>query len=411
MYLITTTVVLIALYGYTLALLSRRERVNCEDGPPDLFFVLLVPALNEEQVIGRTVTSLLNLRGNFMVMVIDDASDDDTITALAPFLDDPRFELLQQRPEMARRGKGYVLNSGFAATQRMGLVERCGPENLIVTVFDSDARVNPGFLEAVAPYFHDPKVAGVQSAVRMYNAGENLLTLWQDLEFAIWGRLLCRAKNRLGSATLGGNGQCTRFSALANLGNEPWPASSLTEDLELSLQILIKGWQLRFCTAATVWQEAVPELGKLVRQRSRWMQGHLVCWSHIPQLLRSRLPLLARLDLILFLLLPAALLPVGLASIISWSNFLLHFGEWDAWNLAGTYLLGFIAAPLAIIYLARGERRHMWWSVLLHSHLFIFYSFVWFLAGVAAGWKIVLGRRAWAKTSRSTYKKEAPNVY
>jgi 1,2-diacylglycerol 3-beta-glucosyltransferase len=396
--LLIAIVVLTALYGYALAAISARMPPKGAGGTDGLFFVLLVPALNEEQVIGRTLSSLLKLRGNFLVLVIDDASDDGTVAAVRPFLADPRVRLMQQSPERARRGKGHVLNSGYAAIQRMGLVERYGAENVIVTVFDSDARVNPGFLEDVASDFRDPEVAGVQSTVRMYNADHNLLTLWQNLEFAIWGRV-GQAKNRLKSATLGGNGQCVRFSALRYLGKEPWQSTSLTEDLDLSLRLLTAGWQLRFCPLATVWQEAVPELGKLVRQRSRWMQGHLVCWRYLPGLLSVRLPRRARVDLLIFLLLPAAMLPVGLATIVSWAQFLLHLGEWEPWNLAAFYALGFVAAPLAVVYLVRIERRGLWRSV-LHGHLFIFYSFVWFLATIAAWQKVLLGRRGWVKTSR-----------
>jgi cellulose synthase/poly-beta-1,6-N-acetylglucosamine synthase-like glycosyltransferase len=398
-YLATILVVLIAIYVYALALVaafSGRNRDESESG--DMFFVLLVPALNEEKVIAKTVASLLALRGNFLVLVIDDASDDGTAAAVAPFLTDPRVKLLKQPPERARRGKGHVLNSGYAAVQRLRIVERYGPENVVVAVFDSDARVDPTFLQEVAPYFRDPKVAGVQAAVRMYNANHNLLTLWQHLEFAVWGKVLCRAKNAFGSATLGGNGQCARLSALAELGPAPWEASSLTEDLDLSLRLLIKGWHLRFCPAASVSQEAVPRLGRLVRQRSRWMQGHLVCWRHLPDLLRSRLPLYTRLDLLLFLLLPAAILPVGLASIGSWSYFLLSFGRWGPWDLLAWYALGFVAAPLAVASL-RFDGYPSWRSI-VQGHLFVFYSFAWFLAGLAACWNVMLGRRAWAKTSR-----------
>ena len=400
MYLATILVALIALYLYGLAIISAWTRIRNDPGYDDLLFILLVPALNEERVIGKTIASLLALRGNFLILVIDDASDDGTVAAVAPFLADPRVQLLEQPPERARCGKGHALNAGYTTVQRSRLVKLYGPENVIVVVFDSDARVEPNFLQAVTPYFRDPKVAGVQSAVRMYNANQNLLTVWQNLEFTIWGNILCRAKNRLGSATLGGNGQCTRLAALTDMGPEPWQASSLTEDLDLSLRLLVKGWQLRFCPSVSVCQEAVPELGKLVRQRSRWIQGHLVCWQHLPSLLRSNLPLRGRLDLLLFLLLPAAIIPVGLASIDSWSDFLLSFGHWSAGQLLVWYVLGFVVAPLAMASLKANDRRSLWWSV-LHGHLFVFYSFVWFLAGTVACWNVMRGRRAWAKTSRA----------
>ncbi|QYJ15668.1 Beta-monoglucosyldiacylglycerol synthase [Rubrobacter xylanophilus DSM 9941] len=406
---VTMTILFVALYGYTLAVLAAR---SSEPHPGDaldsgLLFVLLVPALNEERVISRTLSSLLRLRGNFLVLVIDDDSDDDTVGAVEPFLKNPRVRLLRQPPGEARRGKGHVLNAGLDAIRQMRISEYFGAQNIIVTVFDADARVEPGFLDAVAPYFADPRVVGVQSAVRMYNADTNLLTFWQNLEFAIWGRVMCRAKNLLGSATLGGNGQCVRLSALEGLGEEPWRADSLTEDLDLSLRLLASGsGLLRFCPSATVWQEAVPELGRLVRQRGRWMQGHLVCWQHLPRLLRGALPLRARLDLAVFLLLPATILPIGLAALVSWHQLLSGFGDWRLPVLALTYAVGFVVAPLAVVYLVRVEDRGIFGS-LVHGHLFVFYSGVWFLASVAAWWNILLGRRGWAKTARFATEEEA----
>jgi 1,2-diacylglycerol 3-beta-glucosyltransferase len=398
---VTVLVILIVLYVYTLAVLSMWDKASRDHRSDELFFVLLVPALNEERVIGKTIASLRELRGNFLALIIDDASDDGTVAAVAPFLADPRVQLLEQPPEQARRGKGHALNVGYAAVQRLRLAERYGPENLITVVFDADTRVEPDFLQAVAPYFRDPNVAGVQSAVRMYNANQNIVTLWQHLEFAVWAKFFCRAKDRLGSATLGGNGQCVRFAALSDLGGEPWQATSLTEDLDLSLRLLTRGWRLRFCPSTAVWQEALPGLRALVRQRSRWLQGHVVCWRHLPALLRSRLPIFARLELLLFLLLPAVFMPVGLISIVNWLV-VLFFKDWDGLNTMSLliwYILGFGIAPLVVAAWRPLDHPSLWRS-LLHAHLFIFYSFVWFMAGVVVYWHVLLGRRAWVKTGR-----------
>jgi 1,2-diacylglycerol 3-beta-glucosyltransferase len=397
---VTGLVIAITIYVYGLCLLSSRVRPEQAGTSDDrFFFVLLVPALNEEAVIGRTISSLLALHGNFLALVIDDNSDDGTVAAITPFLRDPRLRLLRQSPEQARRGKGHVLNTGYAEIQRLGLVDRYGPENVIVVIFDSDGRVEPDFLHDVAPYFRNPRIAGVQSAVRMYNADQNVLTLWQHLEFILWGHVFCRAKNAIGSATLGGNGQCMRFSALADLGPEPWQAASLTEDLEMSLRLLVLGWQLRFCPTVAVWQEAVPRFRPLLRQRSRWLQGHVVCWRYLPALLRSRLPLHTRVDLALFLVLPVVFLPIGTSSVAALVVFLLNVQHWTVAGLVAWYVLGFQMIPLVVLaWRSNGSPRL--WKLILHSHLFGFYSFAWFLASIIVYWQIIRGRRAWAKTSR-----------
>jgi cellulose synthase/poly-beta-1,6-N-acetylglucosamine synthase-like glycosyltransferase len=402
MHPVTVAVIIVMVYAYALALVAGWRTIDgrLADGG-GLFFVLVVPALNEAAVIGRTLSSLLGLRGHFVVLVVDDASDDDTVATVRPFLADGRVLLLSQPRERARRGKGAALNAAFAEIRRLGLPERAGPDNLIVGVFDADAFVAPDFLQIVAAPFADPAVAGVQSSVRMYNARQNLLTRWQDFEFAMWGNIFSRAKNRLGTATLGGNGQCVRHSALAALGAQPWTPASLTEDLDLSLRLLLRGWRMHFAQSAVVWQEAVPHFRRLVRQRSRWMQGHFVCWEHLPGLLRAPLPLRTRLDLAIYLLLPAVFVPIAFETLVSWIHSILRHGQWTPVGLLVWYLLACGMAPLTAASLRRVDRTAPWRAV-VHGHLFIAYSVVWAFAAFAAMKNVLLGRRAWAKTSRSS---------
>jgi cellulose synthase/poly-beta-1,6-N-acetylglucosamine synthase-like glycosyltransferase len=366
-----------------------------------LHFVLVVPALNEERVIAATLKSLLGLSGDFSVLVVDDASDDGTVGVVEPFLIDERVQLIVRPDEEARLGKGAVLNAAYHAICRSELVHRHSPHDLIMVVFDSDGRVDPGFLRAVTPYFRDPRTAGVQSAVRMFNARQNLLTFWQHFEFLLWDDVFLRSKDYLGSATLGGNGQCVRLAALSSLGPEPWKPS-LTEDLDLSLRLLVRGWRLRFCSNAAVYQEAVPRLRQLVRQRSRWFQGHLASWQYLPALIRSRLPIRARIDLVVFLLMPIACIPVGLHGLASWLLFWLDVGYWRFADLAVSYAFGFALTPLATEVWWRIGDDHRWRfaRAVIHGHLFVFYSWIWFLASLVACWNVLMGKRAWQKTTR-----------
>lgn len=415
----TLLVVAVLAYAYALAFLSTEPHPVRLSRHGEPFFVVLIPTLNEANVIARTLASVLRLSGRFMVLVIDDDSDDDTAAVVASFLGDPRLRLLRRSGAQARLGKGEVLNAAFAEISAMGLARGQRPvrkprtmsarrrrrqvryrvgDDIVVTVFDADGLVEPGFFQAVAPLFQDPRVAGVQSAVRMYNAGHNVLTFWQHFEFVAWGELFSRAKHHLGSATLGGNGQCVRYSALAGLGSRPWRAS-LTEDLDLSLRLLIAGWRIEFCPSVAVYQEALSDPRQLVQQRSRWLQGHVVAWQYLPRLLRAALPLRSRLDLTAFLLLPALIFPIGLASIGSGIRFLLDFGTWDLADLVRWYALGFGAVPL-VTYAWRRTGDAGLIDAVRHAHLYGLYSIVWFLASLVAFWKIMRGQRAWLKTSR-----------
>ena len=153
--------------------------------------------------------------------------------------------LIERSGSESRIGKGAASNYGFREAVH---VERGPPVRTQRTSSSSSLipirKVPPDFLEEVGPYFRDRRVVGVQTAVRMYNAGVNRLTFWQHLEFVCgWTRVFSRAKDRLGSATLGGNGQCVRLSSLQWLGDEPW-RPSLTEDLDLSLRLMVAGGRI-----------------------------------------------------------------------------------------------------------------------------------------------------------------------
>ena len=161
------------------------------------------------------------MSGRFHVFVLDDASDDgsqDVVRTFPPEM----VTLIQRQGTDSRVGKGAALNNGYGEILSSNVAKLYGDEQVIVTVFDSDLNVPPDFIQKVSPYFTDRAVVGVQAEVRMYNARQNRLTYWQNLEFAAWGRLFSRGKDRLGSATLGGNGQCVRLSSLTRLGTHPW---------------------------------------------------------------------------------------------------------------------------------------------------------------------------------------------
>src|SRR5687768_2000595 len=78
--LAVTLIVLFSL-SYTLSvfMVSRRKRAPELKSPDGLYFVFVVPCLNEELVIGKTLDNLLEIPAdNFSVLVIDDGSEDRT---------------------------------------------------------------------------------------------------------------------------------------------------------------------------------------------------------------------------------------------------------------------------------------------------------------------------------------------
>ena len=153
----------IAGYVYALALYARGigptlssttsggQTSEAGTEPDDLFFVLVLPCLNERPVIARTIAGLLELDGRYLVLVVDDASDDGSIEVIAPFVADPRVILVSRTLPDARVGKGAVLNAAVREVIDMGLADLHGAERVVITVFDADGRVEADFCPASGP--------------------------------------------------------------------------------------------------------------------------------------------------------------------------------------------------------------------------------------------------------------------
>lgn len=411
--LAVTLIVLFSL-SYTLAVFaaSRRKRAPEQRSPDGLYFVFVVPCLNEELVIGRTIENLLEIPAdNFSILVVDDGSEDATADIAASFDSDRVWVLRRTFPE-ARQGKGRALNAAYAHLVDGKALGGWPHESVIVVIVDADGRISPNAVHEVGTYFTDPKVGAVQIGVRMNNRRDKLLARLQDMEFVTFTEIFQRGREHVGSVGLGGNGQFTRLTALSALAPDPW-TDCLTEDLDLGVRMLCLGWHNEFSSRAYVSQQAVTQLRRLVRQRARWFQGHMQCWRRIPNVLSSRhLRGRSVFDLVYHLTSPALVLlmtlPMLLFTCLLVGMFLMAPGETARMlasgageNLALWYFLSFGVAPFyGFAYWLRAGDSGLLKSILL-AHLYTIYSYFWFLAGWRAVWNVVRGKNSWAKTTRT----------
>jgi cellulose synthase/poly-beta-1,6-N-acetylglucosamine synthase-like glycosyltransferase len=409
------------MYGVA-ALAAERHRRRSVGPPPatvdDFFFVFVVPCLNEELVIAASLDRLLALPGrNISVLVIDDGSDDATAGIVARYTGrDRRVHLLRRRAPNARKGKGAALNTGYHHLRSTAPAAAAGydDDHVVVVVVDADGRLQPDALDTVAPLFGDPRTGAVQVGVRMYNRASGWLARMQDMEFLVFTEIFQRARQRCGNAGLGGNGQFVRLSALQCVGDDPW-TDFLTEDLDMGLRLQARGWRTRFTPATYVSQEGLAALGPLIRQRTRWYQGHLQCWYRIPELLScGRLSAGRTVDLMIYLISPITVLLITLSLIAylprqayelitRWDEtvdtFLAHRGLLLWW-----YLLVFCVIPLiAYIYWRACKRSTDDVTLpqsLIYAFLFSVYAYLWLPVGWRATARLLRRDGSWAKTQR-----------
>ena len=323
------------------ALLERRTQRD-EGEATEHVFSLIVPAHNEESVVDGCLKSLLELaypRDKFEVLVVNDGSTDSTaaiaLTYAQTYAD--RFMMLQVPKKDGVRGKSSALNHGFRFLRDQSRF-RDDPK-WVIGVFDADGHPEHDMLKKASFQFLTPNVAGVQASVRISNRDVSWLTRMQDIEFAGFSRVTQIIRTRItSSASLGGNGQFVRASALQAVvidreAGTYWNPKSLTEDLDLSVRLVLRNWDLHHLNTSWVWQEGVETTRTLIRQRTRWAWGSLQVFVdyvlRIRVLTKPDVRFLKRLDLLfnlsIFLVSPFVFLSwiltafafVGLLSIVS----------------------------------------------------------------------------------------------
>lgn len=387
------------------------EAVDPDDDLFGLEFYVLIPALDEERVIGGTIRALLDGQPGVTVVVVDDGSEDRTPLIVDSFTDTGRVLRHTRTKPQARRGKGRALNDALgmvrADVERRGLRR----SRVIIGVLDADGRMTPNATSAVAHHFaSDRSIGGVQLGVRIRNHADSLTLMFQDMSF--WGicALMQIGRTAVGSTAMGGNGQFTRLSALDEVGADPW-SDSLTEDLDLGLSLSILGWRSVGAAGGYVTQQGVNSFRRLVRQHTRWFQGHMMCIARFPALARSRyLPTARFLELTSYLLVPWVL-------VLPWSiiqQYILFRLVTEGVDVATEGLVGWQRVAMWLLWYVVSFAPQLYWGIvyyrrtstysfaraMLMAHLMLPWSYFGFICVWRALFRIVLRRNGWAKTAR-----------
>lgn len=410
----TLGLLLLGLYLVQMTLAAALPRPRRSRAPdPRLRFTVLIPALNEEEVIVATVRSVRTLAPEARVAVIDDGSEDATAALVGALADaDPQVRLLRRVAPHARQGKGKALNWAARRVVEDARAEGRDLRHEVLVILDADGRLSPGLLPGARRAFADPWVMGAQAHVQVRMSGipstfhgwiGRMLELEQDIEYFII-RHMQQLRERWHGVALFGNGQFMRASYLAGQferGRDPWP-DCLSEDLASGLELRLADprFRLAFLESA-VTQQGLPDLGRFTRQRARWVQGTMQCAPYIPRLWRARVPLAARLDLSYFLSNPWTIALV-LLSLLSQPVRLL-FGERGLVldPVVATTLTGLNLA-LQAQWVARYRRQNPLNAAMVgfaFGGLFV-YGFAIFSSLPRAYWNYFTRRHVWDKSVR-----------
>lgn len=280
------TIILLYAYRkrkYTSDISADKEQKN------DFTIFVLIPCMNEELVIYKTLKSLCsNQYKNLKIYVIDDASADNTLFEISKCVDIRKHVLRRCKPN-AQQGKGEALNWAYYQLLKVIDDRNLNYEEVLITIIDADTEVEDDYFEKVNKVFKsDSTTTGLQSKVRVIELGSDIA---QDLEFAQIINSMQSLRNLTNTVAFGGNGQFCKLSILEKLEEKPW-SKSLVEDFDLSTRLFLKlGDQIHNVQYDDIYIKQsgiVKDPQALVKQRVRWAQGNVQSFKYFKQIMLSK---------------------------------------------------------------------------------------------------------------------------
>ncbi len=251
-------------------LISVCSLVKLKDKPlkvkKDHRFMAIIPAHNEEAVVGNLIESLKNQSYNkelYDIYVIADNCTDRTAQIARD-----AGAIVYERFDPEKKTKGFALD--WFLQQK---IKEDAPYDAFC-VFDADNIVDKDFIKNM-----NKKLCQGEDVVQGYRDIKNPTDSWITAGYALFYWTMHRfyhlARYNVGlSPLLNGTGFMVRFDVIKPDG---WKTVTLTEDIEFSLQRIIKGKRLGWATDAIVYDEQPVGFKQSWSQRSRWTVGHMQC--------------------------------------------------------------------------------------------------------------------------------------
>ena len=284
---------------------QNNEKIISDDKLPALD--ILVAARDEENVIERLVERLFNLdypTNKLNIYIIDDGSSDKTPLILERL--SREFDKLKiiSRSSNAGGGKSGALNYALKFTHGEWIL-----------ILDADAQLKKDTLLRLFTFVHQGAWSAVQLRKSVINVSRNFLTTCQSMEMAMdaifqYGRL-----SVAGVSELRGNGQLINKEVLLKCGS--FNEDTVTDDLDLSLRLLLSKAKIGILWDPPVMEEAVENISALFSQRQRWAEGGLQrFFDYGEQLFSKKVELIQKFDLTYFFILQYGLPIISMIDLI-----------------------------------------------------------------------------------------------
>lgn len=258
-----------------------------EINPP--LVTVQLPVYNEWYVAERLLDACAELdypRDRIEIQVLDDSTD-ETASMIAKKVNELRargVDILHLHRTNREGFKAGALAKGLESAK-----------GEFIAIFDADFMPQKDFLLRMIPRFAG-NTAFVQARWGHLNRDYSLLTLLQsfslDAHFAI--DQLARSS---GGYVFNFNGTAGVWRKSAILDAGGWHADTLTEDMDLSYRVFLRGWRAVYAGDVEAPAELPVSFTAYRRQQYRWARGSLECaFKYLPVIWRGDFPFARKLQ-------------------------------------------------------------------------------------------------------------------
>lgn len=252
----------------------KPQTVGIQDKVDWPFISIILPALNEEQLIEKSIDSIFASnypRDKFEVICINDGSEDNTL-----------FYMMKAKNKYGKKLKviSFKENLGKRKAFYIGLKKSRGK---IIVAADSDSKIGRNAIRnLIVPLIKDEKTGAVAGKVAVLNEKENFLTRMLSIRYSIsfdFGR----AYQSVYGAVLCCPGALTAYRKSAILGfikdwvNQKFLNTKCTygEDRALTTQILKAGYMTKYQSNAVVYTKVPSKFGQMNKMYLRWTRSYI----------------------------------------------------------------------------------------------------------------------------------------
>ena len=250
-----------------------KAKKDYKDHDPQMRFLVLVPAHNEEKVIGDIIGNLNEMdypRELYDFYIIADNCTDGTAEK-ARSLGANVIETHKESPDAAT-GKPIALKKALDQIDYRDNYD-------LMMIFDADNLIDSNMFREVNSQYLDK---GRPDFIQCYLGAKNksgVVAWFYYTGYTLSNRFFNLAKQRLGlNGVLGGTGFAMSTSYLAQRGG--WTTMTLTEDYEMQVEAILEGRRILWNHFTRVYDEKPTRLTAAIRQRVRWGQGHWYVTLH-----------------------------------------------------------------------------------------------------------------------------------